>query len=237
MYYKLKLSAKYNSCIQLPGRHFRNQNSWCKWSGREMINITAQWFLDSSIVIDFGQQQTRKPAENVKKVSDVINLVLTFQQLENLKIFNLQNERSSKKLELLTFIPTTVNQLSHSFVSKLINQWPTNNFSSKLSQWVKPSFVVSLFVLPLSYHHTDQNCITASDIMTEANASSPGQTQEVDAVLGRILYYALQGRCFLNRALPEESFFVNYILNRLGSENFTVAGKCPSGKSWTQIKT
>ncbi|KAE8281902.1 Zinc transporter ZIP4 Solute carrier family 39 member 4 Zrt- and Irt-like protein 4 [Larimichthys crocea] len=69
----------------------------------------------------------------------------------------------------------------------------------------------------------NENCITASDIMTEANASSPGQTQEVGAVLGRILYHALQGRCFLNRALPEESFFVNYILNRLGSENFTVA--------------
>uniref|UniRef100_UPI0037E83D9E zinc transporter ZIP4 n=1 Tax=Semicossyphus pulcher TaxID=241346 RepID=UPI0037E83D9E len=67
-----------------------------------------------------------------------------------------------------------------------------------------------------------ESCVTASDIMTEVNASSPGQNQEVGAVLGRVLYHALLGRCFIGRALPEEGFFLDYILDRLGSENFTV---------------
>ncbi|XP_035536793.1 zinc transporter ZIP4 [Morone saxatilis] len=67
-----------------------------------------------------------------------------------------------------------------------------------------------------------ESCVTASDIMTEVNASSPNQRQEVGAVFGRVLYHALQGRCFISRPLPEESFFLDYILDRLGSENFTV---------------
>lgn len=66
--------------------------------------------------------------------------------------------------------------------------------------------------------------------MTEVKAS-PDQTQEVGAVLGRVLYHALQGRCFISLSLPEESFFLDYIMNRLGSENFTVEGKCPSEMS------
>lgn len=64
--------------------------------------------------------------------------------------------------------------------------------------------------------------------MTEVNASSPDQRQEVGAVLGRVLYHALQGRCFISRSLPEEGFFLDYIMDHLESENFTVAGKCPA---------
>lgn len=64
--------------------------------------------------------------------------------------------------------------------------------------------------------------------MSEVNPASPDQSQEVGAVLGRVLYHALQGRCFSNRSLPEEHFFLDYILSRLGSENFTVGGKCTS---------
>ncbi|XP_044028664.1 zinc transporter ZIP4-like [Siniperca chuatsi] len=67
-----------------------------------------------------------------------------------------------------------------------------------------------------------ESCVTASDIMTEINASSPDQRQEVGAVLGRIMFHALQGHCFISQSLPEESFFLDYIVDRLGSENFTV---------------
>ncbi|XP_041811951.1 zinc transporter ZIP4 [Chelmon rostratus] len=77
------------------------------------------------------------------------------------------------------------------------------------------------------HHHYEplnsESCITASDIMTEVNASSPDQRQEVGAVLGRVLYHALQGRCFISRSLPEEGFFLDYIMDHLESENFTVA--------------
>lgn len=100
-----------------------------------------------------------------------------------------------------------------------------------LFQQVQLSLVLSitfLIVLPLPYHHGNQSCVTASDIMTEVNASSPDQSQEVGAVLGRVLYHALQGHCFISRSLPEESFFLDYIMDHLGSENFTVGGNCPS---------
>ncbi|KAM8840064.1 zinc transporter ZIP4 [Spinachia spinachia] len=70
-----------------------------------------------------------------------------------------------------------------------------------------------------------ESCITASDIMAEVDASSPDQ--EVGLVLGRILYHALQGHCFisppiLHSSLPEESFFLDFIMESLGSTNFTV---------------
>ncbi|XP_039978656.1 zinc transporter ZIP4 [Xiphias gladius] len=65
-----------------------------------------------------------------------------------------------------------------------------------------------------------ESCVAASNIMTEVNASSPDQRQEVGAVLGRVLYHALQGHCFIS--LPDESFFLDYIMDRFGSENFTV---------------
>ncbi|CAJ1083399.1 zinc transporter ZIP4 isoform X2 [Xyrichtys novacula] len=67
-----------------------------------------------------------------------------------------------------------------------------------------------------------ESCVTASNIMMEVNASSPDQKQEVGAVLGLVLYHALLGRCFISRTLPEEGFFLDYILDHVGSGNFTV---------------
>lgn len=68
-----------------------------------------------------------------------------------------------------------------------------------------------------------QSCITSADII--GNTSTPNQQHEVGAVLGLVLSHSLEGDCFDSQSLPAESFFVDYILNRLGSENFTVAGK------------
>uniref|UniRef100_G3NJ47 Zinc transporter ZIP4/12 EF-hand domain-containing protein n=1 Tax=Gasterosteus aculeatus aculeatus TaxID=481459 RepID=G3NJ47_GASAC len=71
----------------------------------------------------------------------------------------------------------------------------------------------------------EKSCVTASDLTTEVDASSADQ--EVGPVLGRILYHALRGHCFISTAvrhasLPEESFFLDFIMERLGSTNFTV---------------
>ncbi|KAM9838216.1 zinc transporter ZIP4 [Aulostomus maculatus] len=63
-------------------------------------------------------------------------------------------------------------------------------------------------------------CVTSTDIMKDIGA--PGQRQFAGAVLGRVLYYALQGHCFMIQPLPEESFFLDYIMDQVGSENFTV---------------
>lgn len=60
--------------------------------------------------------------------------------------------------------------------------------------------------------------------MTEVGTPSADQKQPVGAVLGRVLYHALLGHCF-SLSLPDESFFLDYIIDRLGSENFTVEGK------------
>lgn len=75
----------------------------------------------------------------------------------------------------------------------------------------------------------EQTCVTAGDIMAEVNASSPAQIQETGAVMGRVLFHALQGQCIVSRSLPNDTFFLDYMLNHLGLENFTTAGKCPSG--------
>ncbi|KAM3858143.1 zinc transporter ZIP4 [Diretmus argenteus] len=66
--------------------------------------------------------------------------------------------------------------------------------------------------------------IAAGEIMAEVDASSAavGQTEEGDAVLGRVLYHVLRGHSFLRRPLPEESFFLDYIIEHIGSENSTV---------------
>ncbi|KAG7501418.1 zinc transporter ZIP4 [Solea senegalensis] len=67
-----------------------------------------------------------------------------------------------------------------------------------------------------------ESCVSASDIMAEVNASLPDQGQDVGAVLGRILYHALHGHCFISSSLPEESYFLDYLMDQVGSENFTV---------------
>ncbi|XP_029023786.1 zinc transporter ZIP4-like isoform X2 [Betta splendens] len=67
----------------------------------------------------------------------------------------------------------------------------------------------------------NESCVTASDIMTEVSA--PGErTPDAGAALGSVLYRALRGDCFVSRPLPDESFFLDDIMARLGSENFTV---------------
>lgn len=76
----------------------------------------------------------------------------------------------------------------------------------------------------------DQTCVTAGDIMAEVNASSPAQIQETGAVMGRVLFHALRGQCIVSRLLPNETFFLDYMLNHLGLENFTTTGIRPSGR-------
>ena len=63
--------------------------------------------------------------------------------------------------------------------------------------------------------------------MTEINPLSAGPEQEVErgAVFGHVLYHALIGRCFTRQSLPEEGYFLEYIMEHMGSDNFTVRGK------------
>ncbi|XP_061753546.1 zinc transporter ZIP4 [Nerophis ophidion] len=58
--------------------------------------------------------------------------------------------------------------------------------------------------------------------MMEVGAPSAEETQAAGAVLGRVLYHAVRGGCFVSRFLPEESFFLDYIIHEIGSDNFTV---------------
>lgn len=80
-----------------------------------------------------------------------------------------------------------------------------------------------------------QSCVRPADLMAEVNASLPGQQQEVGAVLGRVLYHALRGHCFIGHSLPEESFFLDYIVGHVGSENFTIDGKPPVNTSVSSL--
>lgn len=66
--------------------------------------------------------------------------------------------------------------------------------------------------------------------MAEVNASFPEQKQEAGAVMGRALFHTLNGRCILSRALPNETFFLDYMMSFLGPENFTAMGEHPSGR-------
>uniref|UniRef100_A0A8C7Z2C5 Zinc transporter ZIP4 n=1 Tax=Oryzias sinensis TaxID=183150 RepID=A0A8C7Z2C5_9TELE len=68
----------------------------------------------------------------------------------------------------------------------------------------------------------NQSCATASSIMQEAEAAAEPRRQEVGVVLGRVLAHALLGHCFSAHPLPEESFFLDFIMDHVGSENFTV---------------
>lgn len=81
---------------------------------------------------------------------------------------------------------------------------------------------------PLTNHHGNQGCVGASDILREVSGLSGHKEKDVGAVLGHVLYHALKGHCFVTPSLPEESFFLDYIMEHLGSENFTVGGKCPT---------
>ncbi|CAG5885588.1 unnamed protein product [Menidia menidia] len=72
--------------------------------------------------------------------------------------------------------------------------------------------------------HTEDThgCVTASSIMEEADPSAAHQIKEVGPVLGRVLYHVLLGHCLTGQRLPDEHFFLDYIMHQLGSENFTV---------------
>nr|XP_057904070.1 zinc transporter ZIP4 isoform X2 [Doryrhamphus excisus] len=70
---------------------------------------------------------------------------------------------------------------------------------------------------------TNQSCVTASVIMAEVGASGPRQTRAAGAVLGRVLHHVLRGGCVAGRPLPEEIFFLDDIMARLGSDRVTVA--------------
>uniref|UniRef100_A0A672J2F8 Zinc transporter ZIP4/12 EF-hand domain-containing protein n=1 Tax=Salarias fasciatus TaxID=181472 RepID=A0A672J2F8_SALFA len=61
-------------------------------------------------------------------------------------------------------------------------------------------------------------CLTPSIIMTEVNASSGHDVVDVGVVLGRVLYHGLHGHCFTDKLLPEEKFFLDYIMHLIGSE-------------------
>uniref|UniRef100_A0A672IZH0 Zinc transporter ZIP4 n=1 Tax=Salarias fasciatus TaxID=181472 RepID=A0A672IZH0_SALFA len=78
-------------------------------------------------------------------------------------------------------------------------------------------------------HHYEavphEHCVTPSIIMTEVNASSGHDVVDVGVVLGRVLYHALHGHCFTDKLLPEEKFFLDYIIHLIGSEDFSIEGK------------
>uniref|UniRef100_A0A8C6S3P0 Zinc transporter ZIP4 n=1 Tax=Neogobius melanostomus TaxID=47308 RepID=A0A8C6S3P0_9GOBI len=59
------------------------------------------------------------------------------------------------------------------------------------------------------------SCVDAAEL-TEGQEDG-----EVGGVLGQVLLHALKGHCFMSQTLPEESFFLDDIMERLGSDNFT----------------
>ncbi|RVE67244.1 hypothetical protein OJAV_G00115620 [Oryzias javanicus] len=70
----------------------------------------------------------------------------------------------------------------------------------------------------------NQSCASAASFVQDGAAAPQLQQQEVGVVLGRVLVHALLGRCFSTHPLPEESFFLDSIMVRVGSENLTVEG-------------
>uniref|UniRef100_A0A8C6S4W3 Zinc transporter ZIP4/12 EF-hand domain-containing protein n=1 Tax=Neogobius melanostomus TaxID=47308 RepID=A0A8C6S4W3_9GOBI len=68
----------------------------------------------------------------------------------------------------------------------------------------------------------EKSCVDAAEL-TEGQEDG-----EVGGVLGQVLLHALKGHCFMSQTLPEESFFLDDIMERLGSDNFTVEGNCYS---------
>lgn len=67
--------------------------------------------------------------------------------------------------------------------------------------------------------------------MAEVNASSPEQKGEAGAVFGRMLFHTLEGRCIISRSLPDQAFFLDYLMDYLGPENFTATGKRPQTRA------
>ncbi|XP_070702853.1 zinc transporter ZIP4 [Pempheris klunzingeri] len=117
-----------------------------------------------------------------------------------------------------------LHKITHDHHQHLHEETETHEHEHEHEHELMDTHGVKVLLQELQDHYEpshSESCLTASDIMTGVRAS-PDRTQEVGAVLGRVLYHALQGRCFTNRTLPEESFFLDYIVNYLGSENLTV---------------
>uniref|UniRef100_A0A4W5MYJ1 Zinc transporter ZIP4/12 EF-hand domain-containing protein n=1 Tax=Hucho hucho TaxID=62062 RepID=A0A4W5MYJ1_9TELE len=69
----------------------------------------------------------------------------------------------------------------------------------------------------------EKHCLTGQDILEESSAStSDGDPHNTDVVFGYIVYHALRGDCMTARALPEEDYFLDFIFNRVGSDNITI---------------
>ncbi|XP_033831182.1 zinc transporter ZIP4 [Periophthalmus magnuspinnatus] len=76
---------------------------------------------------------------------------------------------------------------------------------------------VEMLLQSLHYRPKEsQSCIGAGDLI------GGHEDGDIVVVLGRILFHTLEGHCFASTALPNESFFINSIMERLGSNNFTV---------------
>ncbi|XP_043089074.1 zinc transporter ZIP4 [Puntigrus tetrazona] len=64
--------------------------------------------------------------------------------------------------------------------------------------------------------HTHEPCLTLKDILDESGH------QELDAVMGNVLYHALRGDCMKTQHLPEQQYFLDYIFGRFGSDDLTL---------------
>uniref|UniRef100_A0A8C6S5I2 Zinc transporter ZIP4 n=1 Tax=Neogobius melanostomus TaxID=47308 RepID=A0A8C6S5I2_9GOBI len=73
-----------------------------------------------------------------------------------------------------------------------------------------------------SEHHDHENIDVHASCVDAAELTEGQEDGEVGGVLGQVLLHALKGHCFMSQTLPEESFFLDDIMERLGSDNFTV---------------
>ncbi|XP_072303979.1 zinc transporter ZIP4 [Eucyclogobius newberryi] len=76
---------------------------------------------------------------------------------------------------------------------------------------------VELLLQGLHYRPLEtQSCVGAGDL-TDGHEDG-----ELGVVLGHVLLHVLEGQCFTSLSLPDQSFFLNDIMARLGSDNFSV---------------
>ncbi|KAL0961924.1 hypothetical protein UPYG_G00333420 [Umbra pygmaea] len=68
----------------------------------------------------------------------------------------------------------------------------------------------------------DQQCFTAQDLLEESSVSMGNGGRGLDVLLGFVVYHALLGDCMEARTLPEEDYFLDFIINSVGSDNTTM---------------